>query len=482
MNEMKGKITIFLIIGLLSMSSLLSIATSIETTVFLNNPPNEPSEPNPADGAIDIGTNTHLRWTGGDPNQGDKVTYSVYFGLTQTPPLVRENLSNPTYDPGELTFETTYYWKITATDKQDATTEGPVWSFTTEKCTNDPPNKPDVPSGPTRTRNRHAYEYCTRSSDPNNDGLYYNWSWGDGNYSGWLGPYENRERCWAQYNWSEPGIYQIRVKAMDGPRNETIASTNLMVYDESDWSDPLTVIVTNDDPSNTSPNNPQINGETNGKAGSIYAYTINCKDEDSDDLYYTIEWGDLSETSYLGPYNSEDMITVEHSWNSQGEYTVRVKATDVFQTDSQWTTLEVSMPHILEKPRPVGNGLMQRFRNQICDMMGICQGGCNLTTVEGVLSFDGSNFYIGDVELHFGPAWYITTAISAYDYDGDGTEESVYAELQGLVGSHITVEGHMQSDNWLSVFSINGTPYREPGQAIWAWQHQYRWRHGPNKP
>lgn len=479
---MKRNRTIFMMAGILIMASLLTMTTPADTTLLLNDPPYEPSDPNPEDGAVDVGINTHLRWTGGDPDQGDKVSYDIYFGLTQTPSLVSENLSNPTYDPGELAFETTYYWKIIATDKQDITTDGPLWSFTTEQCTNDPPNKPDTPSGPTRTRNRYAYEYCTRSSDPNNDGLYYNWSWGDGNYSGWLGPYENRERCWAQYNWTEPGTYQVRVKAMDGPRNETIASSTMPYYDESDWSDPLTVTVTIEEPTNTAPNDPQINGETNGKAGSTYSYEITCSDEESDDLYYTIIWGDTAEDIILGPYRSEEIITIEHSWTTQGTYNIQVKATDVFEAESQWTTLEVSMPHTLEKPRPGGNGLMQRMRNQICDMMGICQGGCNLTTVDGVLSFDGTNFYIDEVELHFGPIWYITTAVSAYDYDGDGTEEIIYEELQGLVGTHITVEGHMQSDNWLSVFSINATPYREPGQAIWAWQHQYQWRHGPNKP
>jgi len=480
---MEEKINIFLLIGLLVLSSTMTITISAETTtILLNDPPYEPSDPNPEDGAIDIGINTHLRWTGGDPDQGDKVTYDVYFGTTQTPLLVIQNLSNPTYDPGDLQFETTYYWKVISTDKQDATTEGTVWSFTTEQCANDPPNKPDTPSGPTRTRNRYAYEYCTRSSDPNNDGLYYNWSWGDGNYSGWMGPYENRERCWAQYNWSEPGSYQVRVKAMDGPRNETITTLGILYFDESDWSDPLTVTVTLDEPTNTAPNNPQINGETNGKAGNSYTYTITSVDNDADDLYYSIEWGDTTDIEYLGPYHSGEIIIVDHSWNIQGEYTIRVKATDVFDAESQWISLEISMPHTIEKPRPGGNGLMQRLRNQICDMMGICQGGIILETIEGTLTFDGTNFYIGEVELHFGPIWYITTAISSYDYDGDGTEETIYDELQGLVGSQITVEGHMQSDNWLSVFSINGITYREPGQAIWAWQHQYRWRHGPNKP
>ena len=136
------------------------------------------------------------------------------------------------------------------------------------------------------------------------------------------------------------------------------------------------------------------------------------------------------------------------------------------------------------KPLPNGDGFMQRLRNRICDTLGICQGGVDLTTINGVLTFDGTNFYIDDVELHFGPDWFIESAESSVDYDGDGELELVYDELQGLVGTEVTVEGHLQSSGWMSVFTINGEIYREPGQPIWASQHQWRWRNknGPNKP
>jgi len=129
------------------------------------------------------------------------------------------------------------------------------------------------------------------------------------------------------------------------------------------------------------------------------------------------------------------------------------------------------------EPLPSGNGLMQKLRNRFCDMLGICQGGVNLTNITGVLTFNGTNFYIGDVELHFGPSWYIKSAESTVDYDGDGNLELIYDELQGLVDTEITVGGHIQSSGWMSVFTINGEVYREPGQPIWASQHHWRWRH-----
>ena len=135
------------------------------------------------------------------------------------------------------------------------------------------------------------------------------------------------------------------------------------------------------------------------------------------------------------------------------------------------------------KPLPNGDGLMQRLRNRICDTLGICQGGVDLIIITGILSYDGTSFFIEDVELHFGPDWFIESAESSIDYDSDGDLELVYDEIQGLVGIEITVEGHLQSSSWMSVFTINGEIYREPGQPIWASQHQWRWRNknGPNK-
>ena len=127
------------------------------------------------------------------------------------------------------------------------------------------------------------------------------------------------------------------------------------------------------------------------------------------------------------------------------------------------------------------NQLMLRLRNRICDTIGICLGGCNLTEITGTFEYDEINFFIGDVELHFGPNWYIESAIATEDYDNDGENELVIDELLGLVGTEITVEGHLQSDGWMSVFSINGLVYREPGQPIWAAQHHWRFRNRHNE-
>jgi len=98
----------------------------------INNPPDVPSSPQPADGASAIGVLTGLSWLGGDPDLGDTVTYDLYLD-TASPPatLVAADLTSPSYNPTMLDYATTYYWQVVARDSQGAETPGPVWSFTT---------------------------------------------------------------------------------------------------------------------------------------------------------------------------------------------------------------------------------------------------------------------------------------------------------------------------------------------------------------
>ncbi|MEO0275149.1 MAG: Ig-like domain-containing protein, partial [candidate division WOR-3 bacterium] len=103
--------------------------TSTEKTVRVNvknnKPPNQPSNPNPADGAINVSTNTTLSWACSDPD-GDSLVYDIYFGTDTTPPLVRSNHTSTSYNPGTLNYSTTYYWKVVAKDGRGGVTEGPV--------------------------------------------------------------------------------------------------------------------------------------------------------------------------------------------------------------------------------------------------------------------------------------------------------------------------------------------------------------------
>jgi len=95
--------------------------------------------------------------------------------------------------------------------------------------TNNPPDKPDTPTGPESGEAGISYTYSTSTHDSNGDEVFYKWDWGDGSYSNWLGPFESDEMVIANHTWDEKGTYSIKVKAKD------------INDEESEWSDPLEV-------------------------------------------------------------------------------------------------------------------------------------------------------------------------------------------------------------------------------------------------
>jgi uncharacterized protein (TIGR02145 family) len=135
-----------------------------------NLPPENPSNPIPADNAIGQPLNLTLSWTCNDPD-GDTLIYDVYFG-TDNPPTtkVSSNQSNTSLDINGLSRSITYYWKVVAKDNHGGYTEGEVWRF----ANNLPP---DMPSNPTPVDNAIGQllnlTLSWTSNDPDNDTLTY---------------------------------------------------------------------------------------------------------------------------------------------------------------------------------------------------------------------------------------------------------------------------------------------------------------------
>jgi len=89
-------------------------------------PPASATNPSPANMATGVGIYADLNWTTG----AGTTSHDVYFG-TSSPGTFQGNLTGTTFDPGTMSINTTYYWRI---DEWNAggTTTGPVWSFTTQ--------------------------------------------------------------------------------------------------------------------------------------------------------------------------------------------------------------------------------------------------------------------------------------------------------------------------------------------------------------
>jgi len=96
-------------------------------------------QPSPSNGAESVTQTPILRWTAGD----SAASHDVYFGTDEQ--VVRDaDKSSPEYktsteldseslDPGQLEWDTTYYWRIDAANDLDAGSPwtGEVWSFKT---------------------------------------------------------------------------------------------------------------------------------------------------------------------------------------------------------------------------------------------------------------------------------------------------------------------------------------------------------------
>jgi len=88
------------------------------------------SNPNPAKYAVDVTQTPVLTWA---PGLG--ATYDIYFG-TDASTLEKKasgNLGSESYEPGQLEWNTTYYWRIDEANNANADSPwtGPLWSFTT---------------------------------------------------------------------------------------------------------------------------------------------------------------------------------------------------------------------------------------------------------------------------------------------------------------------------------------------------------------
>ncbi len=84
----------------------------------------------PANGAVDVTQTPTLTWT-----PGFGATHEVYFGADAASLELKAsgNLGQESFEPGQLEWNTTYYWRVDEANNANADSPwtGPLWSFTT---------------------------------------------------------------------------------------------------------------------------------------------------------------------------------------------------------------------------------------------------------------------------------------------------------------------------------------------------------------
>ncbi len=93
------------------------------------------------------------------------------------------------------------------------------------------------------------------------------------------------------------------------------------------------------------PNKPEKpEGEIRGQKGNRYNYTTKTYDEENNDIYYLFDWGDGTNSNWIGPYRNYESVIASHVWSSDGNYNIKVKAKDDNNYQSPWSdALVISM-------------------------------------------------------------------------------------------------------------------------------------------
>jgi len=305
-----------------------------------NNPPNAPSDPEPSDGETDVDVNSDLSWTCSDPDD-DILTYDVYFGTSNPPQLMVNNQTGNYYDPGTMEVDTQYFWKIIAWDPYGTFNTSSIWSFTTGSEVNFPPDLPSDPSpedgGTDVDIEQDLLWFC---SDPDGDNLTYDVYFEADDTTPDIKVADDQT-----INTFEPGslhystTYYWKIVAKDEKGASTVGNI---------WS--FTTII------NEPPATPIISGPSKGKPGENYYFDLVTTDPEGDDVSYYVEWGDGTSIPWFGPYTSGIEVTVGKAWSKKGTYTIKVKAIDVFNQESDWAEFNMA----ITKYKSV-NSLFQRF-------------------------------------------------------------------------------------------------------------------------
>jgi hypothetical protein len=207
-----------------------------------------------------------------------------------------------------------------------------------------PPEKP-ILNGPTQGVFNETLTFTSSTIEPDGEPLFYEFDWGNGEMSEWLGPYNSGETVTATHSWPGLGAYIVRV----------IAKDNLSAT--SPWSDPLRVDITD----NMQPDAPIIDGPANAKLGKNYDYTVSSTDFDNHNVCFLIVWGDGGITNMTEFYSSGEEVVFSHVFSKSGNLRIQVRSMDEVGYYSDWTIFDVSLPRDKATFSPLFLSLLERF-------------------------------------------------------------------------------------------------------------------------
>jgi len=113
------------------------------------------------------------------------------------------------------------------------------------------------------------------------------------------------------------------------------------------------------------PSVPEISGPAKGKPGATYKFDFVATDPEQDQVYYYVDWGDGTNSGWLGPYASGATASANHIWSVKGAYPIKAKAKDVHGAESDWGTFQFSAPRLPISTNTLFLKLLERFPNAL---------------------------------------------------------------------------------------------------------------------
>ena len=226
---------------------------------------------------------------------------------------------------------------------------------------NRPPYPPEAPTGPVMGKIHAAYPCFVSTTDPEGEGVSYEFDWGNGDTSAWSRFLSSGLTCVDTNAWGRDGRYSIRARAKDPPGAV------------SDWSEPWVLSI-----GNCPPEIPVIDSVPDTIWPGVTATLLfRAIDPDVDSVTFILDFGsgDTVVTDSLVPSNQ--FFRFQRTWLNTGSFTFRVRARDSRGLLSDWSEL-----HSVLVPGP---DLRWRFPagNRISSSPAIARDGTVLFGAQG---------------------------------------------------------------------------------------------------
>lgn len=133
------------------------------------------------------------------------------------------------------------------------------------------------------------------------------------------------------------------------------------IFGQTWWYSPIIHVTVLGDPPET-PEKPS--GPTEGKPGMEYEFTTRTTDPDDEKVSYKWKWGDGTESEWLGPFESGEVVNASHIWEEKGSYPIQVKAKDESDMESDWSD---SLTITIKKGKARSYSLLTNFIERLRD-------------------------------------------------------------------------------------------------------------------